>query len=207
MAVPAATGVPRAGAGGDRAAALAAVRRRVVIEEGMHVYGRRFNGQRVEGVVRWVADGVARVDLDDGRHWLAKVAKLRPVRSAAPTMPRITRSVDRSGGLAKPVPKAKRVRSRAYLAKLRELDCVFCGRPGPSEASHHGPSGTASKASDLDALPSCRECHERWHRTGCPHPSWGWLTRAQKRERFAFLAGQVRERLEREGAGCSRSAG
>ncbi len=52
------------------------------------------------------------------------------------------------------------VRDPAYLKYLRQLPCVTCGTSRRRrEAAHIGAHGIGQKASDLDALPLCRECH------------------------------------------------
>jgi hypothetical protein len=61
----------------------------------------------------------------------------------------------------------KPARDRAYLAYIRQMHCIGCGTlTMPREAMHIGPHGLGQKASDLDTLPGCRECHERLHRIG-----------------------------------------
>lgn len=67
-------------------------------------------------------------------------------------------------------------RSPAHLAYVRTLPCAWCRWPAPSEASHHGAHGTATKASDYSAIPLCGPhlalgrvepgCHAHYHRTG-----------------------------------------
>ena len=59
--------------------------------------------------------------------------------------------------------KPRTPRSPSHLAWLRTLPCAWCGRPPPSEASHHGRRGVGLKSSDLDAVPLCRRCHGHHH--------------------------------------------
>jgi len=68
----------------------------------------------------------------------------------------------------KPKKKAKSAAERregnsaAYLAKIRQLPCCVCRKPGPSEAHHlrcAGGRGTSMKAEDKTALPLCTEHH------------------------------------------------
>jgi hypothetical protein len=59
----------------------------------------------------------------------------------------------------------KPVRDRFYLAFLKRFPCVACGSCRLVDAAHFGPHGVATKASDLDALPLCRKCHEEYHRS------------------------------------------
>ena len=53
----------------------------------------------------------------------------------------------------------KPVRDSKYLAYLRKLCCVTCGSYRLVEAAHFGAHGISQKASDLDALPLCLQCH------------------------------------------------
>jgi hypothetical protein len=59
------------------------------------------------------------------------------------------------------------VRDPKYLAYIREFQCIGCGtRSRPRDAMHTGPHGLRQKASDLDALPGCRLCHQELHKIG-----------------------------------------
>jgi len=58
------------------------------------------------------------------------------------------------------------VRDRRYLAFIRRLPCIGCGRQRGIEAMHTGPHGLGQKASDLNALPGCRQCHRELHQIG-----------------------------------------
>ncbi len=64
--------------------------------------------------------------------------------------------------------RPRAVRVPAYLAWLRTLPCTWCKAAAPSECSHHGPHGIATKASDLRAIPLCgpRGCHAHYHKHG-----------------------------------------
>jgi hypothetical protein len=65
------------------------------------------------------------------------------------------------------VPHVKPVRDPKYLAYVRQFPCVGCVTTRrPREAMHIGPHGIAQKASDLDCLPGCRECHRELHKIG-----------------------------------------
>jgi hypothetical protein len=57
----------------------------------------------------------------------------------------------------------KPVRNLKYLAWIRTLPCLICGRTGGVEAAHTGPHGMAQKSADTSAVPLCA----RHHRTGC----------------------------------------
>ena len=60
--------------------------------------------------------------------------------------------------------KVKAVRGtaegRRHMARVAQLPCVACHRPGPSEV-HHCICGRFGqrKASDTDTIPLCPECH------------------------------------------------
>lgn len=54
----------------------------------------------------------------------------------------------------------KPVRDPQYLKFLRLLPCVCCTKTRNVEAAHFGARGMSQKASDLDALPLCRWCHQ-----------------------------------------------
>ncbi len=56
----------------------------------------------------------------------------------------------------------KPIRNPKYLAWIRTLPCIICGRTGRIEAAHTGPHGIAQKSSDTSAVPLC----SRHHRTG-----------------------------------------
>jgi hypothetical protein len=59
-----------------------------------------------------------------------------------------------------------------YLAHLRTLRCCHCNRK-PSDPAHTGSrdKGIGTKAWDIDAIPLCRSCHNRYHQIG----EWAWL--------------------------------
>lgn len=71
---------------------------------------------------------------------------------------------------AAPEPKRRGPwRSPEYLAFVRSKPCCVCGRPGPSEAHHHGPRGAkgmGTKCSDVFVCPLDRACHNDWHSMG-----------------------------------------
>jgi hypothetical protein len=56
----------------------------------------------------------------------------------------------------------KPARNLKYLAWIRTLPCLICGRTGGVEAAHTGPHGMAQKSPDTSAVPLC----VRHHRTG-----------------------------------------
>lgn len=67
--------------------------------------------------------------------------------------------------------KRKRVKTPAekrpgkdpvYLMKLRQLPCVVCGAPAPSQIHHlkaTGERGAGLRSSDKWGLPMCHDCH------------------------------------------------
>src|ERR1700746_1131659 len=77
--------------------------------------------------------------------------------------PRIPRTVTRHK------PKPNLYRRLQHLAFVRQLPCVACGRPAPSEAAHvrtGTDGGTGVKPGDRYAVPRCRGCHAKQHRIG-----------------------------------------
>jgi hypothetical protein len=56
----------------------------------------------------------------------------------------------------------KPTRNAKYLAWIRTLPCLVCGRTTGVEAAHTGPHGVAQKSPDTSAVPLC----VRHHRTG-----------------------------------------
>jgi hypothetical protein len=56
----------------------------------------------------------------------------------------------------------KTTRNLKYLAWIRTLPCLVCGRTVGIEAAHTGPHGMAQKSPDTSAIPLCA----RHHRTG-----------------------------------------
>lgn len=91
-------------------------------------------------------------------------------------------------------PKEKTVRDPVYLAWIRAQPCVFCGSAPPNEASHHGLRGMGLKASDHEAVPACRRCHQRHHDKGSPAPKLDGLTREERREVYWKIATVLRVR-------------
>lgn len=55
-------------------------------------------------------------------------------------------------------------RSRKYLDWLKRFPCIACGTDRkPRDPAHIGMHGLSQKASDFDALPLCRACHQLQH--------------------------------------------
>lgn len=62
---------------------------------------------------------------------------------------------------------ARPVRNPHYLKFLKRFGCVGCkSERRYRDAMHVGPRGLRQKASDLNALPGCRQCHQQLHRIG-----------------------------------------
>jgi len=59
------------------------------------------------------------------------------------------------------------VRDPIYRNFLRTFPCVGCATTRRvREVIHCGPHGLSQKASDWDALPGCRQCHQELHQIG-----------------------------------------
>lgn len=66
------------------------------------------------------------------------------------------------------------VHSGGYETWIRTLPCAACNLPGPSEVSHLADEpwkALGSKVSSLWVWPSCRACHETYHRDRTLHAS------------------------------------
>jgi hypothetical protein len=77
--------------------------------------------------------------------------------------PRILRSV---AGIK---PKPNHRRRTQHLAFVRQLPCVVCGKPAPSEAAHvrsGSDAGAGMKSSDRYSISLCTECHAQQHQFG-----------------------------------------
>ena len=78
-------------------------------------------------------------------------------------------------------------RDGRYLAWIRTLPCLVCGRA--SEAHHTGPHGLGKKADDSTAIPLCTEHHtmgqSAYHRIG----------RVRFEQRFGVVIADVVRRL------------
>lgn len=50
---------------------------------------------------------------------------------------------------------------KAHMARVKQLPCVVCAAPPPSDA-HHCISGRygSRKVSDLETIPLCKTCHQ-----------------------------------------------
>jgi len=54
-------------------------------------------------------------------------------------------------------------RDAAYLAYIRQKNCLICQVAPPVQAHHWAKHGTGIKCSDYDTVPLCWECHGKWH--------------------------------------------
>ena len=67
------------------------------------------------------------------------------------------------GPLGQKKPKAERgtSKARAHIARVKQLPCVICCSPGPSDA-HHVFCGRfgSTKASDFEVIPLCKAHHQ-----------------------------------------------
>jgi hypothetical protein len=59
-------------------------------------------------------------------------------------------------------PKSPRVEDEKRLARIREMPCIFCGAPPPSEAAHFraGLTGMGRKPDDALTFAMCRRHHQ-----------------------------------------------
>jgi len=64
-------------------------------------------------------------------------------------------------GLKQPKPERGTAKARAHMARVKQLPCVICGKPGPSDVHHVicDRYGT-NKASDFDTIPLCKAHHQ-----------------------------------------------
>jgi hypothetical protein len=55
----------------------------------------------------------------------------------------------------------KRITSRAHIERIKRMDCILCGAPGPSSAHHlREGQGMGQRADDVLAVPLCWHCHQ-----------------------------------------------
>lgn len=64
-------------------------------------------------------------------------------------------------GLKKPKPERGTKAAKEHLHRVKQLPCVICRKPGPSDAHHVicDRFGT-NKVSDFDVIPLCKNCHQ-----------------------------------------------
>jgi hypothetical protein len=64
------------------------------------------------------------------------------------------------------LPKPKRITDKKYLQFIRELLCIICMKPAPSEPHHwneKGQGGMGTKCSDYRTIPLCFDHHREAH--------------------------------------------
>ena len=55
----------------------------------------------------------------------------------------------------------KRITNRAYIDRIKRMDCCLCGATGPSDAHHiREGHGMSQRASDVLVIPLCKSCHQ-----------------------------------------------
>lgn len=109
----------------------------------------------------------------------AELAAPRPSRKSAPIVRPSIEAILRSPPLRDP----------EYVAFVRTLPCAICSAPPPSDPSHFGSRGMSQKTDDTRLLPSCREDHDYWHKTGRVRFGGRELSRLETER--ALLAAQV----------------
>lgn len=138
---------------------------------------RVFGNRTKEGmIVGYTTKGRPIVRFGDGTERHFAPGDVSPTRVAVTAKVRSPESPGRmiaersAGAVPAPlvaVPKVRTARSSSHLEHVRSLPCAWCGKPGPSEPSHHGAHGMAIKASDYYTLPLCHEHHRgEWHQHG-----------------------------------------
>ncbi len=142
--------------------------------------------------------GTVRVCLDSGKTVKVAADHVRPLEREPAPVAKLTRApvyeAPEDPWSDAWFDKSKPVRSSAYLGWIRKQSCAWCGRTGPSEASHHpeeGHGSTGLKASDLDTLPLCRTCHGDWHQrtalgamTSADSKAWCQLEVKRRNQRY-----------------------
>ena len=68
--------------------------------------------------------------------------------------------------MVKPFIKPNTVRDASYLAFIRSLPCIHCGKNRMVAPHHEGDRGMGIKASDFSTLPLCFHCHGERHQVG-----------------------------------------
>lgn len=63
-------------------------------------------------------------------------------------------------------PKPKTKKDAKLLILLREMPCVKCGQPGPSEVDHIKTVGSGGEDDINNCWPMCRGCHVEKHQLG-----------------------------------------
>ena len=79
-------------------------------------------------------------------------------------------------GLKAPKPTTADKRAgREHMARVKQLPCIICGKPGPSDA-HHVICGRygARRASDFHVIPLCKE-HHQWGPDAIHNNKAAWI--------------------------------
>lgn len=155
-------------------------------------------------LVRTISGWVEAEVLEDrGHEVVVRIAGKRRVVDASrvkmptssPTSTLTVESVCYDSAGPTPVPKQTPARDPKYLAWIRTLPCWVCKTDAaPSEASHHGLRGMATKASDHEALPACTACHYHHHQTG-RFPGHDGMSREEYREALQAQAERYRRKF------------
>lgn len=77
---------------------------------------------------------------------------------------------------------------RAHMGRVKALDCVICGRSGPSEA-HHCRSGGMAR-DDFKTIPLCTDCHRGQHGYHNAKSAWE-ATNGKDHEYLAVVADMI----------------
>jgi hypothetical protein len=64
------------------------------------------------------------------------------------------------------IPKPARFKNEALLERIRQMPCIVCGAPGPSDPSHIKSRGAGGGDTEHNCVPMCRDCHCEWGRKG-----------------------------------------
>ena len=58
------------------------------------------------------------------------------------------------------------IRDKKYIKFIKELSCIVCQAPPPSDPHHSETGGRGTKASDTTAIPLCHAHHNELHCSG-----------------------------------------
>ena len=98
-----------------------------------------------------------------------------------------------------PLPKAAPWRCEAYRRLVAAMDCMHCGRSGPSQCAHIDEGkGLGIKAPDHSSMPLCADAPGR---RGCHSliGTLGMFTRDQRRTLETKYAAATRARIKADG--------
>lgn len=60
----------------------------------------------------------------------------------------------------------KPTQNEKFLADVRELNCIACGKMCPSDPHHLKSVGSGGGDDPWNVIPLCRLCHTSWHTIG-----------------------------------------